>query len=66
MRKLDRALDSLSAQLGLSPQSRARLGWIVADAVNKEVQTESILERLARRDAYGSEENVIDVEILDD
>jgi P27 family predicted phage terminase small subunit len=65
MRKLDRALDSLSAQLGLSPQSRARLGWIVADAVNKEVQTESILERLARRDAYGPEEgNVIDAEVF--
>jgi P27 family predicted phage terminase small subunit len=56
LRACDRALDTITTQLCLSPAARARTGWLVAEIANTEAHTDSILERLAR-----PQRDVIDV-----
>ena len=64
----DKTIDSLCAQMALSPQARARLGYVVSMAklANAEASAaeDSILERLARRDTDAFP--IIDADILPD
>jgi P27 family predicted phage terminase small subunit len=43
LRDVGKELDSLTLQLGLSPQSRARLGWIVTQSRLAQAETQRLL-----------------------
>jgi P27 family predicted phage terminase small subunit len=61
LRRVDKALDALSNALALSPQSRARLGYTVAQAHQARAETETLLQRLARPAAER-----VEIEIIED